>query len=259
MILAILQARVSSSRLPGKVLKPILGMPMLLRQTERLQRVRKIDRLLVATSTESSDDAIQVLCDEHGIACVRGRLNDVLDRFYQASQAFRPDHIVRLTADCPLTDPVLIDEVIDFYLKGNFDYASNSVKATYPDGLDMEIFRFSCLESAWREADMPSQREHVTSFIYQHPQRFNLGQYESDVDLSHLRWTVDEPKDFELVSMIYEALYQENPNFSTQDILRLLDLHPEWAHWNTQHQRNEGYKKSLEADLLLTRNETKEN
>jgi spore coat polysaccharide biosynthesis protein SpsF len=183
----------------------------------------------------------------------------VLDRFYQASQAFRPDHIVRLTADCPLTDPVLIDEVIDFYLKGNFDYASNSVKATYPDGLDMEIFRFSCLESAWREADMPSQREHVTSFIYQHPQRFNLGQYESDVDLSHLRWTVDEPKDFELVSMIYEALYQENPNFSTQDILRLLDLHPEWAHWNTQHQRNEGYKKSLEADLLLTRNETKEN
>lgn len=259
MILAILQARVSSSRLPGKVLKPLLGVPMLLRQIERLKKSRKIDRLLVATSTEPSDDPIEKLCEENGIACYRGSLNDVLDRFYQAARGFDPEHVVRLTADCPLTDAKLIDDVIGFYLDGGFDYASNAIQATYPDGLDMEVFSFSCLERAWREAALPSQREHVTPFIHQQPHLFKIGHYKNSSDLSHLRWTVDEPKDFELVTMVYEALYPKNPDFSTQDILQLLDQRPELAHWNTAYQRNEGYQKSLEADLLLTANPTKEN
>lgn len=258
MILAILQARVSSSRLPGKVLKPLLGVPMLLRQVERLQKARKIDRLLVATSVEPSDDAIGSLCEQQGIACFKGSLNDVLDRFYQAARTYTPEHIVRLTADCPLTDPALIDEVLDFYLDGGYDYASNAVESTFPDGLDVEVFRFSCLELAWQSANLPSEREHVTPFIHQQPNRFKIGHYKNSSDLSHLRWTVDEPKDFELVSMIYEALYPANPNFSTQDILRLLDERPELAYWNTMHQRNEGYQKSLAADLPLT-NQTKEN
>jgi len=259
MILAILQARVSSSRLPGKVLKPLLGVPMLLRQIERLKKSRKIDRLLVATSTEPSDNPIEKLCEENGIACYRGSLNDVLDRFYQAARGFDPEHVVRLTADCPLTDAKLIDDVIGFYLDGGFDYASNAIQATYPDGLDMEVFRFSCLEQAWREAALPSQREHVTPFIHQQPLLFKIGHYKNSSDLSHLRWTVDEPKDFELVTMVYEALYPKNPDFSTQEILQLLDQRPELVHWNTAHQRNEGYQKSLEADLSLTANPTKEN
>ena len=248
MILAILQARVSSSRLPGKVLKPLLGEPMLLRQIERLKRARKLDRLLVATSTEVSDDALVTLCEERGIVCFRGSLDDVLDRFYQAARALGPDHVVRLTADCPLTDPVLIDEVIGYYLDGEFDYASNAIDATFPDGLDVEAFRFSCLEQAWREATLPSQREHVTTFIHQQPQRFRIGHYKAAIDLSHLRWTVDEPRDFELVSMIYESLYPANPDFSTQDVLDLLERRPELKDWNTIHQRNEGYRKSLAED-----------
>lgn len=259
MILAILQARVSSSRLPEKVLKQLLGVPMLLRQVERLNKSRKIDQLLVATSTEPSDDPIESLCKENNIACYRGGLNDVLDRFYQAAKLMKPEHVVRLTADCPLTDAKLIDDVIQFYLDGGFDYASNAVQATYPDGLDMEVFRYGCLERAWQEATLPSQREHVTPFIYQQPQLFKIGHYKNSSDLSHLRWTVDEPKDFELVTMIYEALYPKNPDFSTQDILQLLDQRPELEHWNTAHQRNEGYQKSLEADLSLTANSTNEN
>lgn len=254
MILAILQARVSSSRLPGKVLKPLLGVPMLLRQIERLQKSHKINKLLVATSTEPSDDLIVKLCEEHGIACFRGSLNDVLDRFYQAAHEVNPEHIVRLTADCPLTDPALIDDVIDFCLDGDYDYVSNSVEATFPDGLDVEVFRFYCLELAWREAILPSQREHVTPFIHQQPLQFNIGLYKSPIDLSHLRWTVDEPKDFELATKIYEALYPTNPSFSTQDILKLLDEHPELAYLNTSHERNEGLKKSLLADESFLKN-----
>ena len=258
MIWAILQARVSSSRLPGKVLKSLLGVPMLLRQIERLQKSQKIDQLLVAISTEPTDDLIYKLCKENGIECHRGSLDDVLDRFYQAARVFTPEHVVRLTADCPLTDPQLIDEAIEFYTGGGFDYASNSIQATYPDGLDVEVFRFTCLEQVWREAQLLSQREHVTPFIYQHPLRFKIGYFKSSTDLSHLRWTVDEPKDFELITMIYEALYPTNPNFVTQDILDLLDQRSELAHWNTEHKRNEGYQKSFNADLSLTANQAKE-
>ncbi len=253
MILAILQARFSSSRLPGKVLKPLLGVPMLLRQIERLQRAKKIDQLLVVTSTEPSDDSIEKLCADNDIACFRGNLNDVLDRFYQAARPLQPDHIVRLTADCPLTDPALIDDVIEFYIAGNYDYASNAVEPTYPDGLDVEVCRFACLEQAWQEAKLPSQREHVTPFIHQQPQRFSIGHYKNPVNLSHLRWTVDEPKDFELVTKIYEALYPKNPSFSTQDILILLDEHSELVHLNTTHRRNEGYQKSVAEDALRLR------
>lgn len=248
MILAILQARVSSSRLPGKVLKPLLGEPMLLRQIERVRRVQKIDQLLVATSTEPSDDLIEEMCARHGVACFRGNLNDVLDRFYQAAQPVHPDYVVRLTADCPLADPEVIGKTISVCLEGGYDYVSNALEPTFPDGLDVEVFRFSCLEQAWREARLPSQREHVTPFIYSQPERFKIGQYKNATDLSFLRWTVDEQRDFELVSAIYEELYPKNPAFATQDILKMLDSRPELKDLNTMHQRNEGYQKSLKAD-----------
>lgn len=249
MILAILQARVSSSRLPGKVLLPLLGQPMLARQLERVRRARLIDTLLVATSEDVSDDPIEALCAAAGVACYRGRLDDVLDRYYQAALAYRPRHIVRLTGDCPLADPGLIDAVIAYYLESGCAHVSNGGEPpSFPDGLDVEVFSFAALETAWRETRLGSEREHVTPFIYKHPERFRLGQYRSPVDLSALRWTVDEAADFELISIVYQTLYPAKPDFDSADVLRLLEARPELKTINTRHRRNEGYAKSLRQD-----------
>ena len=250
MILGVLQARVSSTRLPGKVLMPILGEPMLLRQIERVRRATRIGRLLVATSSDPSDDAIEKLCRDNEVSLFRGSLDDVLDRFYRAAIPIAPDHVVRLTGDCPLADPELIDQVISFYLDGGFDYASNVVVPTFPDGLDVEVFRFSCLEQAWKEADLPSQREHVTPFIHRQPGRFRIGSFRGEKDLSGLRWTVDGPEDFELVTEIYASLYPGNRAFTTKDIFDLLGMRPELATLNACYGRNEGMNKSLAEDRL---------
>ncbi len=218
---------------------------MILRQLERVSRTTGIDRLIVATSTDPSDDRLAEICTQEGIACFRGQLDDVLDRFYQAALPYRPDHVIRLTADCPLADPALIDRLVDFFLERGDDYASNCLEPTYPDGLDAEIFRFSCLEQAWQEASLTSHREHVTPFMYQNPGRFRIGCLKNDSDLSSLRWTVDEPSDFELIRRIYECLYPQNPCFTTQDILALLDRAPELTAINAGITRNEGFLKSL--------------
>ena len=248
MILAILQARYSSTRLPGKVLKPILGAPMLQRQIERIQRTQKIGRFLVATSVDITDDPIESLCYSINVECYRGSLNDVLDRFYQAAVQYEPDHVVRLTGDCPLYDPELADKIISEHLQGEYDYTSNSIQPTFPDGLDVEVVKFNCLKQAWQEAELPSQREHVTSFIYQQPERYKISKYLNSLDLSHLRWTVDEQDDFELVDKIYSELYPGNPRFTTKDILSLLLRQPRLENYNTRYKRNEGYQKSLEDD-----------
>jgi spore coat polysaccharide biosynthesis protein SpsF (cytidylyltransferase family) len=245
-VLALLQARVSSSRLPRKVLKPILGRPMLLHQLDRVRRARSLDALVVATSTDPGDDAIAELCATAGIDCFRGSLDDVLDRFYQAARRYAPEHVVRLTGDCPLADPQLIDRVVNVCRAEALDYSG--AEPSFPDGLDVEVMRFSALEQAWKEATRPSDREHVTQFIDRQRDRFRVRGVASDVDLSHLRWTVDEPADFELVTRIYEALYPSNPAFTTQDILDLLARRPELATLNKGIKRNEGLARSLAAD-----------
>lgn len=250
MILAILQARVSSTRLPGKVLKPLLGVPMLLRQIERIRRARSINHLVVATSAGASDDPIEEICCNNDIACFRGSMEDVLDRFYFTAKEFNSEHVVRLTGDCPLTDPEVIDRVIRFYLDGKYAYASNAAEPTFPDGLDVEVFSFSCLEKAWREATLWSQREHVTPFLHQQPDRFKVGHYKQTRDLSHFRWTVDEAEDFDFVTQVYETLYPENPSFDMEDVLRLLARRPELMTINMRFQRNEGYRKSLAKDAM---------
>jgi spore coat polysaccharide biosynthesis protein SpsF len=227
MILGIVQARCGSTRLPGKVLKEILGRPMLARQIERLQRATALDELIVATSTENADSAIEELCKILGLACYRGSHTDVLDRFYRASADRGAEHVVRLTGDCPLSDPELVDRVIRTHLGQSCDYTSNVLERTYPDGLDVEVFRFSCLEQAWREAQLPSQREHVTRFFYENPERFRLGSVRGETDLSGHRWTVDEAEDFRFVAAVYEALYPHNAAFSTADILELLERRPD--------------------------------
>ncbi|MDA8226440.1 MAG: glycosyltransferase family protein [Desulfitobacterium hafniense] len=248
MILAILQARVSSTRLPGKVLKPIMGVPMLLRQTERIGRAKNINKMIVATSREQGDDVLEQLCLANGIYCFRGSLSDVLERFYQAAKVFNPSHVVRLTGDCPLVDPELIDKVIDYHVQGNYDYSSNVVEPTYPDGLDVEVMRFSVLECMVKEAVLHYQREHVTQYVLQNPTLFSIGSVKDAVDLSALRWTVDEPEDFTLIKHIYENLYPQNPAFTTKDILQYLKEHPEFITANTMFKRNEGLAKSLLQD-----------
>jgi spore coat polysaccharide biosynthesis protein SpsF len=250
-VIAVLQARFSSSRLPGKVLKPILGKPMLALQVERIKRSRLIDRLIVATSDRDDDIAIEMLCADLDVQCFRGSLEDVLDRFYRAVDSISPRHVVRLTGDCPLCDPCLIDSLVEFHVGGGYDYSSNTIIPTYPDGLDVEVFRFECLRVAYEEGIKPSHREHVTPFIYQQPQRFKIGSYRGQSDLSHLRWTVDEQIDFDLIADIYGALYLNNPEFSTEDILSLLESHSDWKTCNSSHQRNEGFYKSLLADEEL--------
>lgn len=251
MIIAVLQARVSSSRLPGKVLKPILGIPMLARQIERIKRARRIDRLVVATSVEPADAEIAALCEAISTPCHRGSFNDVLDRCYHAIAAQRPDYVVRLTGDCPLADWTLIDRTIEFCLAGDFDYASNTLEPTWPDGLDIEVAHFSAFERAWQEAALPSEREHVTPFLYKHPEQFRLGSLKQETDLSDLRWTVDEPEDFAFVSAVYEALYPANVAFTTQDVLDFLKTRPDLQRLNSAIQRNEGLKKSLVADAAF--------
>lgn len=243
MILAVLQARTTSTRLPGKVLKPVCGQPLILRQIERVRRMKTLDRLILATSDDESDDPLAALCAASGIECFRGDLNDVLKRFYDAAKPHNPAHVVRLTGDCPLFDPGVGDEVVNFYLKGGYDYATNCVEPTYPDGLDIEVFKFSCLEAAFRQAKLASEREHVTPWIRKQPQH-KIGHFKGPQDWSALRWTVDEPADFELVKNIYEHLYPANPEFTFNDVLAYLDKNPALKTCNTQHQRNEGLKKS---------------
>ena len=211
---------------------------MLALQIDRLKRSQKIDRLVVATSKNPDDQSIAALCEELDVDVYRGNLNNVLDRFYQAARQYHPDHIVRLTGDCPLIDPDVVDELITFYLDKDCDYASNCRPPSYPDGLDIEVFTFSALEKAWKESVRPDEKEHVIVYIVTHPDQFRIANYKYHQDLSHLRWTVDEPEDLDFVKRVFEALYPENPNFGMRDILELLDRNPELTEINLRHKKS---------------------
>ena len=248
-VLGVLQARVASSRLPGKVLRPLLGTPMIARQIERLRRTRTLQALVLATSTDPSDDALARWAQDAGVPVYRGSLGDVLDRFVGAARPYAPRHVARLTGDCPLADPAVIDLVVTRHLEGDTDYTSNTIEPTWPDGLDVEVMTMAALETAAREAPAQFQREHVTQFIVRQPERFRLRNVRADNDLSALRWTVDEPADFELVEAIYTALYPSKPAFGTADILAFLQHNPQWMTHNTQHARNEGLARSIAREL----------
>lgn len=248
-VLGILQARVSSSRLPGKVLRPLLGEPMIARQIERLRRARTLQALVLATSTNAGDDALARWAGAAGVPVHRGPLDDVLDRFVGAARPYAPRHVVRLTGDCPLADPALIDAVVARHLEGGADYTSNTIEPSWPDGLDVEVMTMAALETAAREATARFEREHVTQFIVRRPERFRLQSVRADHDLSALRWTVDERADFELVEAIYTALYPANPAFGTADVLAFLQHNPQWIAHNAQHARNEGLARSIAREL----------
>jgi spore coat polysaccharide biosynthesis protein SpsF (cytidylyltransferase family) len=247
-VVAILQARTSSTRLPGKVLLPLLGEPMLARQIERVRQAHSLDDLIVATSSQSSDDILQAECARLGVPCIRGSLPDVLDRFRQAVESTQATVVVRLTGDCPLICPDVIDAVVACREQEGFDYACS---VNFPDGLDVEAMTRDTLLRAWEEAKLPSERAHVTPYIRNHSELFRTGSYVSPVDYSADRWTVDEPRDFALVTAIYERLYPSHPRFRMSDVLRLLDSEPALRQINSGIAPNEGYQKSLEEDRLV--------
>jgi len=227
-VVAIVQARMGSTRLPGKVMKDLLGKPVLTRDVNRVRRAKRIDEIVIATTTREEDDLIVSLCEEEGWRCFRGSENDLLDRYYQAARAFKADVVVRITSDCPMIDPEIIDKVIEEILNrlGRVDYVSNTLPPrTFPRGLDVEVMTLEALERAWSEDNNPALREHVTPYIYRNPETFRLHRVANEVDLSHHRWTLDTPEDLLFIQTVYEHF--GNDHFTWREALRYLEQHPE--------------------------------
>lgn len=229
-IVAFIQGRMSSSRLPGKVLKDIHGQPMLGWVVKRARLAQSLDEVVVATTVATEDDPIQKFCETEGIAVFRGDPFDVLDRYYQAAKVFEADVVVRLTADCPLIDPGIIDETVAAFFELNADFTANRLpppwRRTYPIGLDTEVCRFTALQKAWQEADQPYQREHVMPYLYDEAGRFRVHVINHDPDYGHYRWTVDTAEDLTVVRQIIERLGGRT-DFSWKDVLALQEEAPD--------------------------------
>lgn len=251
MIVAIVQARMGSSRLPGKVMMEIVGKPALWHLVNRLSRAQLVDKIVIATPDKEENKPILRLAQDLGVGSFAGSEEDVLDRYFQVAKRFNADVIVRITADCPLVDCHVVDKVIRRYLEGDCDCACNTLKRTYPDGLDVSVFSFQALAQAWEEAKWASEREYVTSYIYKNPDKFRVANVVNDVDLSHLRWTVDEDRDLEFVREIYQHLYQEGEVFGKEDVLRLLEEHPELLEINRDIVTRDGFLQSLGEDKIV--------
>jgi glutamate-1-semialdehyde 2,1-aminomutase/spore coat polysaccharide biosynthesis protein SpsF len=247
-VVAIVQARMGSTRLPGKVLADVAGQPMLARVVERVARAASVDQVVVATTVEPADDAIAAYCAAHGVACFRGSEADVLDRYYQTARDAGADVVVRITADCPLVDSTVIDRVVGALLDGAHDYSSNTLRYTYPDGLDAEAFTFAALEQAWRQSSKLSEREHVTPYL-RLSGRFRTCNVEHTADLSAQRWTVDEPGDLEFVRAVYAAFGAER-TLGLEDVVALLAREPHLRDRQGQAIMNQGYYKTLYAEAV---------
>lgn len=248
----IVQARMSSSRFPGKVVQPLCGLPMIVFMLRRVSQSKLLDEVILATSTDISDEPLAEVAKAYGFSCYRGSLGDVLERFYGAAQQSQADVVVRMTGDCPLLDADIVDAVVEKMQTGAADYATNTLPPTYPDGLDVEAFTFASLERAYKEARLLSEREHVTPYMRNHPELFKIANVLGMVDCSHLRWTVDYPDDFEFVGRLLDFAGVTQPlQGDRYDFLRVLEHYPEILELN-HHQRNEGYAKSVAHDQAIT-------
>ncbi len=227
---AIIQARIGSKRLPRKVLAEILGRPMLAVLLDRLRGAKSVDEFVIATTDQPQDTAVAELAAAEGFACYRGSEDDVLDRFYQTARLHGADVIIRLTGDNPLTDADLVDWIVGEFRKQPIDYAAISHELGFPPGIGGEIFTVQALEQAWQEATGPARREHVTSFIYQQPERFRCVKLGCETDYSHLRATVDTPKDLEVVRRIFDTI--GHARFPWREFPALLESHPDWCALN---------------------------
>lgn len=237
MILAIIQARMGSTRLPGKVLKPILDKPIIDYQVERVKQSKALDQVIIATSNNVKDDAIIYWCEANSIPYYRGDEADVLGRYYEAAKQFSASTIVRLTGDCPIIDSNIIDRVIIDYLKEGTSYCSNTIKRSFPRGMDTEVFSMDALERANFEAESPLDREHVTPYIRNHFSTFNVL---NNTDYSNYRWTVDTKEDFQLIKKIITELYPSNPLFTMEDAVKLLTNNPDWMLINKDVKQKDG-------------------
>lgn len=246
--LAIIQARCGSTRLKNKVLFPLNGKPLLQHVIERVQKSRYVDDVIVATSIDKQNLPLVKLCADLNTSVFIGSENDVLDRYYQAAKLFNPEYVIRITGDCPLIDPLIIDNAIE-HLAPKTDYLG-MISESFADGLDVEIFRFSVLKQAWREASLMSQREHVTQYIIHNPAIFTLQDYTSEIkDFGKKRWTIDEVEDYIFIKKIYEHFGDRE--FSYLDILVYLQQNPSLEAINSRYARNEGLAKSLDNDFRV--------
>lgn len=243
----IIQARTGSKRLPKKVLSKIQGRTMIWHVINRTKLSKMTQQIILATTKNYEDKKLLDMANNCDIFSYIGKSRDVLSRFYDCAKFFDADPIIRITGDCPMIDPKLIDKMIRFYLKNKFDYVSNTIIPTYPDGLDIEVFSFKTLEKSMKNAKLNSEREHVTSYIKNNPKKFHLYNYRNKIDLSNLRWTVDEEKDLKLIKMIYSKM-KPKLYFTTEDILNLLKKNPNLSRINQSIKRNEGYELSLKKE-----------
>lgn len=250
-IVAIVQARMSSSRLPGKVLKPLSGIPVLSHVFNQLSFSKKLDDIVLTTSNDISDDRLQKWAEENNRNFFRGDLENVLYRYYETSLKYRADVIVRITGDCPLIDPSIVDKVIGGFFDGDYDYYCNTNPPTFPDGLDTEVFSFSALETAYREAKLKSEQEHVTPYIKNHPELFKIGNLVSEVNFEKLRWTLDNQEDYEFLSKIFESLYKPNSFIRWEKVIGFLEKNEDLQKINAHIERNEGFYKSLKEDKRI--------
>ncbi|MBU1895845.1 glycosyltransferase family protein [Patescibacteria group bacterium] len=249
-IVAIIQARMGSTRLPGKMMMDLAGAPVIHRVFERVKLSRFIDEVWLATTVNPEDDILAEWAAENGVLHYRGSENDVLDRYYQTAILAKADAVVRITGDCPLQDYQVIDNVIGDYLESgdSFDYVCNTQPPTYPDGLDTEVFSFLILEKAWQEAKLESEREHVTPYIWKHTELFKIKNITHTENLSDQRWTLDTKEDVDFIRLIVEECKKQDKYCGLAKIMQILSEHPEWCSINAQYQRNEGYAKSVEND-----------
>ncbi|MGZ3874721.1 MAG: cytidylyltransferase domain-containing protein [Mucilaginibacter sp.] len=261
-IIIVVQARMSSSRLPGKVMLPVLGESLLYRMVERLRMVRHQAQVVIATSQGSDDDIIQQEAAKMGVACYRGSLNNLLDRHYQAGLLFEADTVIKIPSDCPLIDPRIIDDTLDLHFAGNrlYDYVSNLHPATFPDGNDVEIMTMACLEKAWREAGKPFELEHTTPYIWENPEKFRIGNFTcktgEDYSMSH-RFTIDYEADYQFIKRVFEELYDQNPGFSCNDILKLTRDKPGIYQINTMFTGINWYRHHLHELTTISPEQTR--
>ncbi|MFP4322568.1 MAG: cytidylyltransferase domain-containing protein [Anaerolineales bacterium] len=248
MITAIVQARLGSRRLPEKVLQEVAGQPLIGHVIQRVRAAQKVERVILATTDQPADDRLVEWAESQAIPVFRGSENDVLCRYVEAAQAFDASVVVRITGDCPLLDPQVIDATIGLFQSADYAYVNNFMPRTYPDGLDTEVIRLEALQAAHQAATLPSDREHVTPFIRKHPGRFPQVGLTYPKDLSMYRWTVDEPADLAFVTRIFQALYPRDPLFDMKAIIGLLARQPELLHINQGIPTNEGYAVSLAKD-----------
>jgi spore coat polysaccharide biosynthesis protein SpsF len=262
--LIIIQARMGSSRLPGKILMPLAGAPLLQRMVERVKGASGPYMVLVATTTDPEDDPVRFLCEKMRVPCFLGHPTDLLDRHYQAARMARAEVVVKIPSDCPLIDPAVIDRVIGYFLASpdRIDYTSNLHPATYPDGNDVEVMSFKALERAWKEADKLYEREHTTPFLWERPERFALGNitWETGMNLSMShRWTIDYHEDYEFICKVYEELWvPERPIFTIHDILTLLRARPDIAAINARYAGVNWYRHHLSELKTITDSETRQ-